>query len=1338
MAISASKDFIVFPNDNAGKISVNESVFTANGTWTAPASITSAQVILVGGGAGGGGGSQNVAGGGGAGGQVIVKNISVVPGTTYAINIGAGGQGGQGALIAATDITSTMPGANGGTTSFGALTLANLLPNAYFDYAPAQWDANYVWRQISGISGQNILTVFPNTNGIEIGMSILTTAGAAITGMPASPANIVVNINHLNNTISIGNPAVSGSLGALTATISQQLAAFDYDDARVTSANVLYQNISGGSLTSNTQLVGTGASTQQVNLSNNLLAPSLAQFEETNTAGSGTVAGTLVRAYGTSAPTLYITGTSMPAKLREQWAPFTRFISTTSGSSIVTVDSTANLAVGMLLNLPVGVSGVVAGTEIVSIDSSTQVTVQVPSTGTSGTYLAGLTATLSNQIAYFSYSGSSGNAALQLQMPASGTTASAPITISMSSLNNTTTTTGTTTSAGTAGVPWQPGAQYVYSFYISSNQDISTGDIKVQLRSANNSYMAQNNQSYVGGSASVGGNTIDAGIANGYFVREASVVGVAGVGGDVAAGTFLVRDTYTSASAYTTFRLVETPSANPQFDISAAILRGMQLTSTAFTGTPTISNVSTAVEVINGFSMTVMTVTVPSVTMTSTLTALSNSLGIQRPTGTAIIGSGTSQSGVNNSWRRVYAVFNSMPAMQPLVSSGSPATIVGQTATASNLYAIGAQAQFVFPVINIGKPGPLIWIDNAQLELVTAANGAQPTAWMPPLVQGEASALVKVGTATLGNLETSHRFVRASAGVNYYGSGFIVTTGTAQTYRPFYAFLEFFDANYNSLGRTDGTKVYTPLPGIASNNQLVNAGQYTAAYPVRVGLTALSPAGTAFAKLGFSQLQGAQSASAGAIEYHVIAPQLEVGTSATTSKVPNQSGYAWAGQPGNSALVSYAGTYVVAEGGGGGGTFNSNNPIWQYGIEGGNNGGHAAYGSNTYPTLAGGGGGAGGIGVNAVQYVAGTTGSTTFNWVAGWGTTAGLSHQTFPMRGNLGGYAIINSGATAALAPGYAGDGAPGVWPFGLNGNHIGIALGGGGGGAGWINAGATTPNSHLIVPGRGNGGGGKGGGTSLFQVLTPGNQTTATTNTNADYYARGIDGLANTGAGGGGGGSNLANNPNTLLTHYLAGRAVGSEAVAIDATKWTPIYNAAIQVATIAGFYSSTVLRTTIQDIGNAKVGTTAGTNFSVLPRTPLVFTGIAARLTSPSTTTVQSPAFSATNKRVRPTLRWRDINNNVIREDRPPYDIIFTVYNTVTYLGPNTPSAAATGTWETLPSPANAAYFDIYWEFLYMDGQDVVDVDIADIQYFAYLGTGGNGADGLAMIRWFDKTTA
>ena len=58
-------------------------------TWTAPAGVTKISVVLVG---GGGGGSQGAGGYGGGGGALAYKNnITVVPGVTYNLTVGAGG-----------------------------------------------------------------------------------------------------------------------------------------------------------------------------------------------------------------------------------------------------------------------------------------------------------------------------------------------------------------------------------------------------------------------------------------------------------------------------------------------------------------------------------------------------------------------------------------------------------------------------------------------------------------------------------------------------------------------------------------------------------------------------------------------------------------------------------------------------------------------------------------------------------------------------------------------------------------------------------------------------------------------------------------------------------------------------------------------------------------------------------------------------------------------------------------------------------------------------------------------------------------------------------------------
>lgn len=80
--------------------------FTSNTSWTAPRTLTSAYVTLVGGGGGAGSGS----GGGGGGGGGMLANVDVtaniIPGTTYTITVGAGG----------------VVDANGGNTSAFSLT----------------------------------------------------------------------------------------------------------------------------------------------------------------------------------------------------------------------------------------------------------------------------------------------------------------------------------------------------------------------------------------------------------------------------------------------------------------------------------------------------------------------------------------------------------------------------------------------------------------------------------------------------------------------------------------------------------------------------------------------------------------------------------------------------------------------------------------------------------------------------------------------------------------------------------------------------------------------------------------------------------------------------------------------------------------------------------------------------------------------------------------------------------------------------------------------------------------------------------------------------------------
>ena len=1238
MAISSSKDFIVFPNDNSSRVTIKEATFTANGTWTAPTGVTSAQVVLVGAGGGGGGGSDIGAGGGGGGGAVVVKNVDVVPGTSYAINVGAGGQGGQGALASASDYTNTLPGGNGGTTTFGNITIANYLTNSNFDYSFAQWDGDVVFRYATGASGGSSITVFPNANGLAAGMLVSGTNLGTNTQVVSVSGN-VVTLNVVN-------------AGAVNVVVR-----FDQGTDNVRQGSIFYNNVSNGTYLSNAMGLNSVSSPNTQFLSNNLLQPQVAQLEDATVLTSN-----YIRVYGTNPATLSITNAGIPTKLAEMQVPFTRTVTAAISSSTLTVSDTTNLQVGMFV---IG-SGIGSGAVILSIDSLTQVTVSTPTTNS-----------LSAQSVTFSYTGTYGLNALQATTGSSVSTGN-PTWINWSNLNNTSSVSASTTNNGFSGIPYQPGQTYSLSVYVSANVNVLTSTpILFQLRStsvSSSGYMAQSNTSYTTGNTSTGTtSSIDAGTANGFFVRQITPASVVGYGGSVTVNG-------TAANASSTVTVTD----------ASQLLIGMAVTGTGMATGATITGIS-------GLVLTLSSATTAAVT--------SVPLTFAMPSGVQILGSNITVG--QTGWRRIQGTFTT-----PSFSAS----------TANGVYGYGTWGQLIYPTIVLQQASTVFWFDNIQLEV-----GGSITPYQQPLYSYDNVLVLQTNSTAGSNLEVGHRFVKSIAGNTYSGSVFAIAGGTAQQYRPVQAFIEYFDKDYNSLGRSLGLSNVLPITTVQS----AAAQMPQSSYPVRVGVSAQAPTGTAWMRFGATAFQGAQSATGTAMEFYLFYPQLELAATPTVLKRANDGTYIYAGQPGMSPIVTSA--TVAAEGGGGGGTYNTSVSAWQFGLEGANNGGHAAGASGTLsslPTLAGGGAGSGGAGQNAIMYMPSNNNSTTFSYAAGWNSTAGSSFQTFPMRGNPGGYAVWNTNTAGGNAnlPSQAGDGGPGTVISGLNsGSSYGIPLAGGGGGAGWTN---TT--QYATVPGRGQAGGGKGGGTWL--VAYNSTQSSGV----VDYYSRGIDGIANTGGGGGGGGGNLANTPQTTRQHASAGVSVAYDTITSDAYKWTALYNASATQSASANLAGGTYgLQVVIQDVGNAKIST-AWQAFPVLPRTALIFPIVAARLqTAPSGVT--STNFSGLPKRVRPTVRWKNYQGVIIREDRPTYDIQFSAITTTNYIAGtasgNTAGSTVASGWQTVPAPDNAAYFDVCWEFLYFDAGDVVYVDISDCQYYAYQPTGGNGGDGVAIVRYFDK---
>jgi hypothetical protein len=1291
MAISAYKDLIVFPNDNSGRVTIKEQVFTSSSTWTAPAGVNSAQVVLVGGGGGGGGGADNVAGGGGAGGAVIVKNIDVTPGTSYQVNIGVGGQGGLGALIASNDYTSTLPGTNGGTTTFGSTTVWNYLTNPDFDLNVLGWDPEVVYKVVTAATTSTYMTVYPNANGLVVGMTLVAGSyiSTAYPGVSSSTSNIASNTyitNISGNTITL-SAATSGAVNGVVR--------FDSANSVITQGQVMYHNYN---LTGQDPFTGTNAFTNNSyhspqpagNYSNNLLQPLTSQLESLTLISSLAY----LSQQGTAFSTFSIANVGSATKLPEMvGGVLTTTATGTSGNFFATLASTTGLIPNMFL---IG-TGFPTGTFITSISGTTVYLNQA------------LNATIAAQSVTASYTGTVGLNSLSLSTGTS-TTSGTPSWVIFSTQTATAVGSATQSQTGYAGVPFIPGQTYTLSAYVWTNTVINSGSTPFlfQLRSAGSTYGAAVNQNYLGGTpVTLSTSSIDAagGTANGFFVRQATPTPISGYGASTAT---------TITGSY--------GSGVNQFTVASAtgLTTGMYITS-APTGLAT-TNYITA---INGTTVTLSANSTQAITGPVSIT----------------FGTPSGQQVLTNRWVRVSATFT-MPGLAAAQATGT--------------YAYGTSPLFMYPTLIVQQPSiSSLLVDNLQLEL-----GSTPTTWQPPVYNFGTSLVLSSSTNSNGNLEVAHRPVRVTAGQTYSASMYAFGSGTANQYWPITGFIEWLDADYQPISRSVGPNMFLGFNGYSAVAAVMPATNYgarigvngavapLASTPVGTGAGAVATANAVYARVGFSVYRGAVGTGT-QVQYNLIAPQLELASAATFPKKADNVTYFWSGQTGASQLISS--WTVAAEGGGGGGTYNTNNLYWMFGIQGAHNGGHAAYNS-TAGALAVAGGGAGSLtpGQNAQSYLQAVTSTTNPIPVAGWQTTAAFSQPAFPGRGNAGGYAIMNTSSNGRSAiPGIAGDGGQGTVVSGLNsGSSLGLALGAGGGGAGWVTwtsggvgtSAAGYQFNPYMAPGRGTAGGGKGGGNVIVD-LSQGTLQTAWGSSSGNYFARGIDAIPNTGSGGGGGSTNFGNNPDLPIMHFPANAAVAYEATSAEFYKWMPLYNATdIQASASAGIFGTNGLRVTAQDDGNVKIVTLSQT-FQILPRTIITLPALAARLTSSPTSSISSPAFAGTTKRARPTIRWKDQNNVIIREDRPIYDIVFTALNTVNYLGSVNASNAIvytqSGGWTTQPAPANAYLFDVTWEFDYLDSGDIVDVDISGLTYLGYNSNGGNGSDGVAIIRWFDKTT-
>ncbi len=171
----------------------------ATGSYTIPAGVTSITVQCWGGG-GGGGGSDNsnghIFGGGGGGGAYASSTLSVTPGTTYAITVGAAGTGGIGS-------SSTGNGTNGGASVFGASLVVAVGGTA--GAAGGIYNTGSTGGSAAACTGT---TTYSGGNGDN---HVIGTAGGGSAGINANGNNYVdIGTPFMPQPSGQGGPAVTG------------------------------------------------------------------------------------------------------------------------------------------------------------------------------------------------------------------------------------------------------------------------------------------------------------------------------------------------------------------------------------------------------------------------------------------------------------------------------------------------------------------------------------------------------------------------------------------------------------------------------------------------------------------------------------------------------------------------------------------------------------------------------------------------------------------------------------------------------------------------------------------------------------------------------------------------------------------------------------------------------------------------------------------------------------------------------------------------------------------------------------------------------------------------
>ena len=186
--------------------------FSSVGTtsWVAPSGVTSVEYLVVGGGGGAGNGYDNAGGGGGGAGMVLNGTLSVIPGDTYSVVVGAGGPGGIG------DQSTTPPGRTNAAGSAGL--------NSVFSSITALGGGQGLGSRTGGVAGvaqdSNISSATGGSgsgggNGGKGGGGA-STSGSNNTGASGGAGGSGVSNSISGSSVTYGIGGAGGSSGAPT------------------------------------------------------------------------------------------------------------------------------------------------------------------------------------------------------------------------------------------------------------------------------------------------------------------------------------------------------------------------------------------------------------------------------------------------------------------------------------------------------------------------------------------------------------------------------------------------------------------------------------------------------------------------------------------------------------------------------------------------------------------------------------------------------------------------------------------------------------------------------------------------------------------------------------------------------------------------------------------------------------------------------------------------------------------------------------------------------------------------------------------------------------------